>query len=356
MKFDLKTFNGEVFGQSVDRIPQTKKNELIKSRAMKKTNTFSSMFGPQTGSYYGTRPFYGLIEKGTQNYDGQTNITSQKSKTFTQSVIVVGRADAWTEADFSEDVTGGVDFMENVASQISEYWDEVDQDTLLSILKGIFSMTGARNLKFVNGHTYDITGEVAAADQKVNETTCNSATQKACGDNKSKFSLVIMHSAVSTNLENLNLVKRLTYTDPQGIQRELNLGTWNGKTVLIDDSMPAEEVAESSLGKGDGYTKYTTYVLGDGAFDYEDVGAAVPYEMDRDPAKNGGENTLYSRQRKVFAPYGISFTKSSMATLSPTNAELEKGANWELINDGATSNKTYVEHKAIPIARIISRG
>ena len=38
MKFDLKTFNGEVFGQYVDRIPQTKKNELIKSRAMKKTN------------------------------------------------------------------------------------------------------------------------------------------------------------------------------------------------------------------------------------------------------------------------------------------------------------------------------
>lgn len=351
MKFDEKNFNGEVFGQYVERIPQTKKNELIKSRAVRKVTTFSSMFGPQTGSYYGTRPFYGLIEKGTQNYDGVTDITAQSSKTYTQSVIVVGRADSWVEKDFSEDITGGVDFMENVAAQIAEYWDEVDQDTLLSVLNGIFSMTGAANLKFVNGHTLDISTAAAAIDQKVNETTCNTATQKACGDNKSKFSLVIMHSVVSTNLENLNLVSRLKYTDAQGIQRELNLGTWNGKTVIIDDSMPTEEVTDGS----DNYTKYTTYVLGDGAFDFEDVGAAVPYEMERNAAKNGGQTTLYSRQRKVFAPYGISFTKASMASLSPTDEELAKGANWELVNDGA-SPKNYIAHKAIPIARIISRG
>ncbi len=41
-------------------------------------------------------------------------------------------------------------------------------------------------------------------------------------------------------------------------------------------------------------------------FSYEDIGAKKEYEMDRDPAKNGGEDTLYTRQRKVFAPFGIS--------------------------------------------------
>ena len=77
--------------------------------------------------------------------------------------------------------------------------------------------------------------------------------------------------------------------------------------------------------------------------------------MQRDPAKNGGQTTLYSRQRKLYAPYGISFTKSSVASLSPTNAEFELGANWTLVNDGGSSKK-YIDHKAIPIARIISRG
>ena len=48
--------------------------------------------------------------------------------------------------------------------------------------------------------------------------------------------------------------------------------------------------------------------------------------------------------------------KASMVSLSPTDTELATGANWELVNDGAASDKTYINHKAIPIARIISLG
>ena len=51
------------------------------------------------------------------------------------------------------------------------------------------------------------------------------------------------------------------------------------------------------------------------------------------------------------------YTAVSVASNSPTNAEFEKGTNWELVNDGGTgSARKYIDHKAIPIARIISRG
>ena len=50
-----------------------------------------------------------------------------------------------------------------------------------------------------------------------------------------------MHSDVSTGLENLNLIERLKYTDKDGISRSLELGTWNGKLVVVDDDLPAEE-------------------------------------------------------------------------------------------------------------------
>jgi hypothetical protein len=155
-----------------------------------------------------------------------------------------------------------------------------------------------------------------------------------------------MHSTVATNLENLNLIEHLKYTDENGVQRDLTLATWNGRLVLIDDSMPAVDI-------GGGETRYTTYVLGDGAFDYDDVGVEQAYEMVREAKTNGGQTSLVSRQRKVFAPCGISFTKASMATHSPTKSELSNGANWTLVNDG---NGKYIEHKAIPIARIISKG
>lgn len=355
-KFDSKSFNERAFGKYVDIVPKLKKNELIKSKALQPNSAIKQAFSGQTGVVYATIPMYGRIDGDALNYDGKTDITATSTTTYERGVIVIGRAKAWVETDFAEDVTGGAGFMSNVARQVAEYWDEIDQDTLLAILEGIFSMTGAANLKFVNGHTYDISGEATAEKQIVNASTLNTAIQKASGDKKSKFTISIMHSAVATNLENLKLLAYMTYTDANGIERQLELATWNGRAVIIDDGMPTEDVPESEAGAGDAYTKYTTYVLGNGAFDYEDIGAEVPYAMVRDEKTNGGQTYLYSRQRKVFAPYGISFTKAAMVTNSPTDAELKNGANWELVHDGAASNKKYIDHKAIPIARIISRG
>ncbi len=387
-KFDSKSFNEKAFKYSVDRIPNLKTNELKKSRALTGNEDIRKVFADEDGTAYARIAMRGLLEGDAVNYDGQTDITATSTKTFERGVVVVGRAKGFVEKDFSYDVTGGKDFMQNVAEQIADYKDGLDQDTILAVLKGIFSMTGAKNLEFVNKHTTEVKGNIQAA-------TLNTATNKACGANKKKFALVFMHSDVATNIENLNLLEHLKYTDKDGITRELDLGTWNGKLVIIDDDMPTKEVeatyvkttdkaivtgktyytksstkytvvsnpVEGSIGdyyelSDEAHTEYITYVLGIGAIDFEDVGVKVPYEMDRNPSKNGGQDTLYIRQRKVFAPFGISYEKKSQASLSPTDKELENGSNWDLVNSGEESeeDRSYINHKAIPIARIISRG
>lgn len=400
-KFDSKSFNPQAFKYMVGRVPDLHMHEIKKSKALAgNPDIKDTLGGSQGGTGYARIAMRGLLDGDAVNYDGQTDITATSTKTFEQGVVVVGRAKAWVEKDFSYDITGGVDFMANIAAQVGEYWDGVDQNTIIAILDGIFAMTGTKNLEFVNNHTYDVTEQV---DGKMSPTTLNSATNKACGANKKKFTLVFMHSDVATNLENLNLVAHLKYTDKDGIQRELDLYTWNGKLVVIDDDMPTAEqegfyikakstdenalqvvantetptakqiklesvtpVADnySTPAVGDyvvfidDFTEYTTYVLGNGSISYEDLGVKVPYEMNRNPAKNGGEDTLYSRQRKVFAPFGISYEKKSQATLSPTDAELKDGQNWSLVHSGepVAANRSYINHKAIPIARIKSRG
>lgn len=344
--FDAKAFNAEAFNYRVERVPNLKTNELLKSRALSGDADIRAVFSSQNGTAYAKLAMRGLADGDAVNYDGQTDITATATKTFEQGVVVIGRAKAWTEKDFSYDITGGIEFMDNVANQVAEYWDEVFQQTLLSCLNGVFGMTGTKNIEFVNGHTLDISaGEGDTA--KMSSTTLNTAMNKACGANKRKFSLVIMHSDVATNLENLNLIKHLTYTDKDGMTRDLELGTWNGRTVLIDDDMPVSE---------DG--TYTTYVLGEGSIRYENIGAKVPSEMDRDPKTNGGQDTLYTRQRKIIAPYGISYEKASQVSLSPTNTELETGANWSLVHSGEAkaADRSYINHKAIAIARILSKG
>lgn len=350
-KFDAKSFNAEAFKYMVGRVPDLRKNELRKSKAITGDSDIRSVFSSQDGTGYARIAMRGLIDGEAVNYDGQTDITATNTKTFERGVVVIGRAKAWTERDFSYDITGGVDFMQNIAQQVSEYWTEQDQNTILAILEGIFAMTtatsGAKSQEFVDKHTYDVT----EADEGVmTSTTLNSAMQQACGANKKAFSMVFMHSAVATNLENLNLIKHLTYTDKDGLTRDLDMYTWNGRLVIVDDALPAVDNA--------GSTTYTTYVLGDGAISFEDIGAKVPYEMSRDPKTNGGEDTLYSRQRKVFAPKGISYEKKSQTSLSPTTDELKKGDNWVLVHSGEATDaeRSYINHKAIPIARIISKG
>lgn len=454
--FDNKIFNAEVFGSYVNRIPRVKQNKLLEAGVMTARNDIAAKFSDQSGGNYATVPMFGLIDGTPLNYDGETDITATNTKTYSQSMVVVGRAKGWIERDFSGDITSA-NFMDNVASQVAEYWQDVDQDTMLSILKGIFLM-GAND--FTINHTTNIT---TSAEPNVGATTLNTAVQKAAGDNKDIFKVAIMHSVVATNLENLNVIQYLKYTDAQGVQRDLGLASWNGRLVLIDDSVPttstqtdagtagaytitvtgagaigdkitvdgieytctdtgagANEFADGNIAavctslqtllaaqysttftvtktsttvvltqKANGYgaipviavvqvettgtlaasiatttagvsptisTAYTTYILGEGAFDYCDCGADVPYEMDRDPKTNGGQNILYTRQRKLFAPKGISFTKNVMTKASPTAAELENGSNWELVNDNSTGTKTYINHKAIPIARIVSLG
>ncbi len=394
--FDSKSFNPQAFAAYVKRIPNVTKNELAKSAAVGSNEQARAALANQTGSLYARVPYFGRISGSTsQNNDGGTDITSTSTTTFEQGFIVASRMDGWTERSFSKNITAGVDFMDNVAAQIADYKMDVKQTMLLAMLSGIYAMTTTGNTvaanaakAFVQNHTYDITGGTGDA-ALVGSATLNKAIQKACGDNKNIFKLVIMHSEVATNLENLKLLKYMTQTDADGIERELALGTWNGRLVLIDDNMPATDVATTYKKTTDvaidtdktyytksgstytavaspavadigsyyevdveAYTAYTTYTLGEGSIILDDIGDAVPYEMSRDSKTNGGQDTLYVRDRYICGVDGISFEKPATITASASNSDLATGTNWNVINDGTTA----IPHKAIAIARIISKG
>ena len=387
--FDSKNFNSEVFGKYLETVPRVKQNALLKAGVLRPRSELKAMLTEQTGGNYISIPMSGRIGGDPLNYDGNTDITATGLETFLQSMIVVGRAKAWKEKDFTKDITGK-DFMEVIAAQVGDYFDDVDTADILAILKGIFGVTTD---SFSTSHTYDISDDATAANQFVGATTLNSAVQKAAGANKDLFKVVIMHSIVATALENQQLLQYWKYTDADGIEKPMNIGSWNGRTVLVDDDAPvlngydastsgapgALQVVASSPSDGqiklsdvkasDFYpagvaasdyvvpgVKYVTYIMGEGAFDYCDCGAAVPSEVHRDPTTKGGENWLITRQRKVFAPHGFSFVQPSPAIVSPTNANLATADRWDVVKDTNSVTRGYYPSKAIPFARIISRG
>lgn len=336
MKFRDKIFNENVFEKYLRTLPSTKENSLIKNGLFTVVNKYKSKMSEQAGGYFVTEPIKGRIGGDPVNYDGQTDIGEGAERpTYKQTKICYGRANIWGEYDFASEVTGE-NFMAE-AQEVKEYWDGERQKTVLSILKGIFSMTGGVNAQFVDSHTYEVEGNLEA-------DSLNRASQKALGDKKQALEMMFTHSAVSTNLEGLNLINFLKYTDADGIERDLTIGTFNGKLVVVDDDMPAEEGEE-------GATLYTSYVFKKGFFEFEDLGVVKAVELVRDAKAKGGKNELISRIREMIVPYLISYKETSK--ISPMNEDFEKGANWELVNDG---NGKYVEPKLIPVVRIISRG
>lgn len=384
--FNKKYFNERAFGAYYDTIPQERLNLLIKSGVLQGNNKIREMFASQTGAEYGIIPMIGRLKGKPVNYDGKTKYDEGKTlPTYKQGVVVIGRKDKFYEDDFTYDVTSKKDFMSQVADQLGDYWDSAWEDVLLIITKALFSMKSDAGKAFASKHTYDISEKT---ESSVAETTLNTALQKACGDRRRNFKLAVANSVIVTNLEGKKLVTNLRYNDPNGIERELNVYTWNGKLLIEYDEITEEEgdpiyaktsdktltegktyytksgtnytvVAEPSVENignyyevsGYGDSKYVTYVFGKGAFDYEDLGAKVPHEMDRDA--DNDRDYLYERQRKVMAPHGVSYLMKNQATDSPTDEELADGANWDLVvgSDGNTYN-----HKEIAIARIISKG
>lgn len=323
--FDSKYFNPEVFGQYMETVPRIKQNAFLSNGIFRVRPELKTMMVDQTGGNFITLPMVGLIGGTPENYDGNTNITASSIGTYYQSMIAYGRAHAWTERDFTADITGH-NFLEEAGKQIAGYWDDIQQGIVLSVLKGIYAMATSNAGGFVAAHTYT-TKALGAA-------TLNNAITKAVGANKGIFRMAIMNSVDQAKLEELKLVDYAKYTDANGVQADTTMTTWNGRTVLVDDDVPVN----------------TIYLLGEGAFDYCDLGARVPYETNRDPYKNGGMDALITRERKLIAPRGISFVQPSTAIVSPTNAELETAARWNIVKDTAG---TACNHKAIPIAKIV---
>lgn len=325
-------FDEELFLMQWQAAQDPVKLAMLKSGAIQSNATIKSLISNGSNMY--TIPFYNVLGGEPDNYDGQTNITTTEPTASYQSGVVYGRAHGWKDRDFIHDFNSGADPMKQISTQVSRFWDKKRQATVLKILDGVFGSTDDTGgyLTSWKKHTVDIS---EVGDGVMTETTMGDAAQAAVGDNADIFSLCWMHSKVAQNLANLQLLTFRKYTDPNGIERQLKIADYNGKTVIVDDDCPYDSVGGT----------YTTYALGLGAIHYADAPVKTPVEIHREAKEQGGFDELITRLRETYHPNGFTF-KLPASVISPTNAQLGTAANW-LIS---------VDPKLIPLVKIISKG
>ncbi len=203
------------------------------------------------------------------------------------------------------------------------------------------SFTDTGTTGYVLGASVDNTASATISDTNlIGETTVEDACVKANGDNAGGYSLAIMHSTVANRLAKLQLLNYLKYTDAMGIQRDLPIGTINGKTVIINDEV-------TTVGSPvNGYYEYTTYLLGSGAIRYAQAPVEHPSDMKYDPDLYGGADIVYTRLREALVPYGFTFIGSTTA-------------NKAILDNVLLSSASYsreIDAKALFIARIVTNG
>ena len=328
-------FDAELFSYNWQNIPDTTLTAMFESGAVVADPTIQTLISNGSDTY--TIPFYNVIGGDEDNYDGVSNIKISSVDGTAQSGIVYGRAHGWKAQDFVFDYNSGADPMQQIASQVAKYWQKKRQSKMLAILNAVFGVTGGGNFSDWANHTTDISSASSTVTDanKFGATTGGEAMQKACGDAADQFSLYFMHSKVATNLAGLQLLEFLKYTDPSGMERPMQIGMLNGRTVIVDDGVPVSG------------NKYTTYILGAGALRYASAPVKTPSEISRDATTAGGYDALITRLRETIHPNGFSFKKpSSGYTSSPTNDQLASSDNWSII----------APPKSIALARVITNG
>ncbi|WP_029470629.1 coat protein [Blautia producta] len=336
-------FDEELFLQMWNEAPDPYLTAMIESGAVVEDPTISGMI--QTSGNIYTIPFYDTLDGDDQNYDGQTDITVTEVGGGFQTGVVYGRAKGFFARNFTAELSGA-DPMGHIVATIARYWQKRRQMRMIGITNAVFDITGASGhaKKWTETHSLNLGSDTANA-RVIEETDLNDLATLACGDHKDQFGLAIMHSNVAKTLENKQLLEYWKYTDANGIQRPMNMGSANGYTVIIDDGVPCETVGGEGANKD--LKKYTTYLFGTGVIRTSKGRVDVPVETNREAKKNGGQDELITRMRETLHPNGFSFkVPSSGWTQSPTDAQLFAKANWDIKFDP----------KAIPMARLITNG
>ena len=283
-----------------------------------------------------TVPFFLPVdgEEDAKNDDGKTDNTPTTLKGSKQTCMAIARMKSWKENTYTRYLTGKSPLSNLANSLVVPYWTNQWEADLIATIKGIMGLSTMITHKLNLATT---TGSITDAN-KVTLTSHIDLGQKALGDKRNGFGLIIMHSQVASNYKKLELIENKKLFSPI-LGADINVDMIGNMVVLETDTNTVDATV-------DGFPVYHTYMLGRGTFLGAPKQVYRPYGTHYDDETDGGVEKLYTKQARVMHPNGFSIKADNIAEESPTRSELSKSENWEL----------KFNHKNIAIAEIISNG
>lgn len=269
------------------------------------------------------------------NDDPAQSATPSKIGTLQEIAARLNRNKPWSSMDLVSALAGS-DPMEAIANRVAYYWTRRLQALFVSTMKGVFADNAAAPSGADTHAQNDLTVDVKGASYSagVTDFTAEAFLDAAVtlGDSAGDVGIIMVHSLVYTRMQKNNLIDFIP--DARG---EVNIPTFLGRQVIVDDGMPAAGGV------------FESWLFGPGVLRMGVGSPRVPVEVDRAPEKGngGGQETLYTRNEWSLHPAGHAFIADLSATPGgPTNTTIEAAASWR---------RVFPERKQIKIARLITR-
>jgi len=229
----------------------------------------------------------------------------------------------------------GTDPMAAIATYVADWWNVQEQATLISSLKGVFAdNTDNDSADLIYTAAAEATADIKqwndAAPTVMNPIAILDGAQ-LLGDAKGKFTAIAMHSKCMTDL----LKQELIDYRPASEGKDM-IPFYLNKRVIEDDTCPTR----SGTGSGTP-TVYQSYLFAEGAVGKGEGGPKVPIEVGR--AELAGYDYLITRRHFLLHPRGFQWQESSIAGVSPTNAECEEAAQWDRVYNVKNTRCVMIE-------------
>ena len=261
--------------------------------------------------------------------------TAKKTTTSQEISVRLSRNGHWSTMDLAQALAGS-DPMASIASRVASWWVRRAQRVFVSTLNGVFADNAATptggDTHLINDMTVDIKGGSYTAG--VTDFSAEAFIDAAVtmGDSAEDIIAVFVHSVVMARMQKNNLIDFIP--DARG---EINIPTFLGREVIVDDGMPVSSGV------------YESWLFGSGTVRWGVSSPRVPAEVERSPSagNGGGQEDLHSRTEWMFHPNGHAFIADVSATPGgPNNTVLAAAASWR---------RVFPERKQIKIARLITR-
>lgn len=264
-----------------------------------------------------TIPHFNDLAGDSEILSDVTGLTAAVIGGSTQIGVRNLRGRAWQSSDLAAELAGD-DPMFAIARRTGEYWVRDTQAVMISILNGLFGAGGP----LASSHVAGGTGTALSGSAMIDAIS-------TLGDAGQDLAAVAMHSAAYYHLIKNDLIipsGQTAQIDSRVSAERAEFGTYLGRPVIVDDTLPIN--AGAGTGGGAGEDVYNLYFFGAGSMVYSEILPKTPVETDRDVLR--GIEVLVNRKEYMLHPVGLSWTGSAAGN-SPTNAEFATPGNWSKV-------------------------